>query len=91
MQGQVQHALGDSKGGVCRREGGREKMESMEGGSWKQELLIDGLWLAYIIHYLGWAPELVCVWAERPDNLSVIVKGPSQNRFVKGSRQHQSL
>lgn len=36
-------------------------MESMEGGSWKQELLIDGLWLAYIIHYLGWAPELVCV------------------------------
>lgn len=53
--------LGDSEGGVCRREGGKEKMESMEGGNWEQELFIDSLWLAYIIHCLGWAPELICV------------------------------
>lgn len=46
---------------MFRREGGREKMESMEGGNWEQELFTDGLWLVYIIHYLGWAPELICV------------------------------
>lgn len=49
-------------GGRSVQKRGREgKMESMEGGNWEQELPIDGLWLAYIIHYLGWAPELICV------------------------------
>lgn len=49
-------------GGRSVQERGREgKMESMKGGNWEQELLIDGPWLAYIIYYLGQAPELICV------------------------------
>lgn len=39
------------------REGRGEKPG--EGGKWS--VLIDGLWLAHIIHYLGHAPELFCV------------------------------
>lgn len=46
-------------GRLGRREGGREKGK---GGKWEQELLIDGPWLAYIIHYMGQAPDFSCVW-----------------------------
>lgn len=44
--------LGDLEVGAV-QQGGRENMESMEGGNWEQELLVDGLWLAYIIRDLG--------------------------------------
>lgn len=45
--------LGDSEEEVHRREGGVRKREGERGESGKQEMLIDGPWLAYIIHYLG--------------------------------------
>lgn len=81
--------LGDLEVGAVQR-GGRENMESIEGENWEQELLIDGLWLAYIIRDLGWAPELI--WARQeiasPDSHTMIVK---KNRFERGGGRHRSL
>ncbi|TNN84058.1 hypothetical protein EYF80_005664 [Liparis tanakae] len=44
--------------------GGRERGRNgkhIRGGNWEQEPLINGLWLVFIIYYLGRAPELIGV------------------------------
>lgn len=50
--------LGDLEEEVHRREGEEKRERGMEG-SFEQELLIDGLWLADITRYLGRVPELI--------------------------------
>lgn len=77
--------LGDLEGEVCRGERGRIKMESRQGGKKEKELLFNGLWLAYIINYLGWAPAHLC-WAESPVTATVTVK-----RIVNKILKRQSL
>lgn len=64
---------------MSRREGGKGKNgKHRRRRTGSDELLIDGLWLAYIMHYLGWAPELICVRQRGLIPLCVTVKGPSQ-------------
>lgn len=67
MQGQVQYAS----------ETWSERVGKGKKGKGKLEQHVDGLWLAYITHYLGQAPAPLC-WAERLQALSMTVKGPSQ-------------
>lgn len=61
VQGQVQHGWEtwrEQYVGEREREG---KMEGVEGGNREQGLLISGLWLTYLRHYPGQAPELIYV------------------------------